>query len=211
MGVEASVVKKGMKMKQIMLFPLRSVVLPEGKMRLRIFEPRYKRMVTECLKRESGFGVCLISSDAGAVPKNVSAVGTFVSIVDFETLDDGMLGITVSGIKKFRVKHVEADDDGLRQATVDWLEGWDTAELSDENQFLGERLQDVYKKFPQIGELYLHRFFDDAAWVSQRWLEVLPLDCNHFEHLVTQPDCSVAVDFLTQAFKAGDIEEETRH
>jgi Lon protease-like protein len=194
-----------------MLFPLRSVVLPEGKMRLRIFEPRYKRMVTECLKGESGFGVCLISGDASAIPKNVSEIGTFVSIVDFETLDDGMLGITVSGIKKFRVVDVGADDDGLRHASVKWLEGWATEELSDENQFLGERLQDVYKKFPQIGDLYLHRFFDDAAWVSQRWLEVLPLECHHFEHLVTQPDCSTAVNFLTEAFKSGDIQEETRH
>ncbi|MGR5284814.1 LON peptidase substrate-binding domain-containing protein [Vibrio maritimus] len=198
-------------MSQIMLFPLRSVVLPEGKMRLRIFEPRYKRMVTECLKNETGFGVCLISGDASTIPKNVSEIGTFVSIVDFETLDDGMLGITVSGIKKFRVTDVEAYDDGLRFASVNWLEGWATEELSDENQFLGERLQDVYKKFPQIGDLYLHRFFDDAAWVSQRWLEVLPLECNHFEHLVTQPDCSTAVSFLTEAFKSGDIQEETRH
>lgn len=197
-------------MSRIMLFPLRSVVLPEGKMRLRIFEPRYKRMVSECLKKETGFGVCLISGDSGA-PKNVSAVGTFVSIVDFETLDDGMLGVTVSGIKKFTVLDVDADNDGLRFARVDWLEGWSTAELSDENQFLGERLQDVYKKFPRIGDLYLHKFFDDASWVSQRWLEVLPLDCHHFEHLVTQPDCSVAVDFLAEAFKAGDIREETRH
>ncbi|GMQ47335.1 LON peptidase substrate-binding domain-containing protein [Vibrio sp. 10N] len=198
-------------MSQIMLFPLRSVVLPEGKMRLRIFEPRYKRMVTECLKRETGFGVCLISSKNNAAPKNVSEVGTFVSIVDFETLEDGMLGITVSGIKKFRITDVGADDDGLRHASVVWLDDWATAELGDENQFLGERLQDVYNKFPQIGDLYLHRFFDDAAWVSQRWLEVLPLDCHHFEHLVTQPDCSSAVNFLADAFKSGDIQEETRH
>jgi Lon protease-like protein len=194
-----------------MLFPLRSVVLPEGKMRLRIFEPRYKRMVTECLRNETGFGVCLISDDASVAPKNVSKIGTFVSIVDFETLDDGMLGITVSGIKKFRISDIGADDDGLRSASVEWVEGWATEELNDENQFLGERLQDVYKKFPQIGELYLHRFFDDASWVSQRWLEVLPLECHHFEHLVTQPDCRSAVDFLTQAFNSGDIQEETRH
>ncbi len=179
-------------------------------MRLRIFEPRYKRMVSECLKSETGFGVCLISGESGA-PKNVSSVGTFVSIVDFETLDDGMLGVTVSGIKKFNVLDVDADNDGLRFANVDWLEGWSTAELSDENQFLGERLQDVYKKFPQIGDLYLHKFFDDASWVCQRWLEVLPLDCHHFEHLVTQSDCTVAIDFLAEAFKSGDIREETRH
>ncbi|SEG55717.1 LON peptidase substrate-binding domain-containing protein [Vibrio hangzhouensis] len=198
-------------MSRIMLFPLRSVVLPEGKMRLRIFEPRYKRMVTECLKNESGFGVCLISGEAGAVPNNVSSVGTFVSIVDFETLEDGMLGITVSGIRKFHILHVDADTDGLRNAEVAWMESWPPSEFSDEEQFLGERLQDVYKKFPQIGDLYQHRFFDDASWVAQRWLEVLPLDCNHFEHLISQDDCSTTLAFLEEAFRADDASRETRH
>lgn len=45
-------------MEEIMLFPLSSVVLPEGKMKLRIFEPRYQRMVAQCSKTGSGFGLC---------------------------------------------------------------------------------------------------------------------------------------------------------
>lgn len=198
-------------MTHIKLFPLRSVVLPEGKMRLRIFEPRYKRMVTECLKNETGFGVCLISASAGAIPSNVSSIGTYVSIVDFESLEDGMLGVTVSGIRKFQIHHVESEEDGLRQAQVSWIESWPPTDLSDEDQFLGERLQHVYEKFPQIGDLYLHRFFDDATWVSQRWLEVLPLECHHFEHLVTQQDCSATLSFLGEAFRSDDVDNATRH
>ncbi len=55
------------------------------------------------------------------------------------------------------------------------------------------------------------RFFDDATWVSQRWLEVLPLECHHFEHLVTQQDCSATLSFLGEAFRDDELENETRH
>lgn len=50
-------------MKEVMLFPLTSVVLPEGKMNLRIFEPRYKRMVKECSLQN--VGRCLPSRKRG--------------------------------------------------------------------------------------------------------------------------------------------------
>lgn len=87
-------------MNEVMLFPLTSVVLPEGKMNLRIFEPRYIRMVKECSSKNMGFGVCLVGNDGD--PKevgNVSSIGSLVRIVDFETLSDGLLGITVVGEK----------------------------------------------------------------------------------------------------------------
>ncbi|WP_218745665.1 LON peptidase substrate-binding domain-containing protein, partial [Vibrio parahaemolyticus] len=112
-------------MKDVMLFPLTSVVLPEGKMNLRIFEPRYKRMVKECSLQNVGFGVCLVGSEGD--PKdvgNVSSIGTLVRIVDFETLSDGLLGITVAGEKRFVIKRVRADSDGLRHAEVEWLDNW---------------------------------------------------------------------------------------
>lgn len=76
-------------------------------MNLRIFEPRYKRMVKECSLQDSGFGVCLVGNDGD--PKavgNVSSIGTLVTIVDFETLSDGLLGITVAGERRFIVKRV---------------------------------------------------------------------------------------------------------
>ncbi len=41
----------------IPLFPLNTVVFPEGELPLRLFEPRYIDMVSECLRNDSGFGV----------------------------------------------------------------------------------------------------------------------------------------------------------
>ncbi len=89
-------------MEEIMLFPLSSVVLPEGKMKLRIFEPRYQRMVAQCSKTGSGFGLCLFDSKSNKNANELSEFGTLVKIVDFETLSDGLLGITVVGIRRLR-------------------------------------------------------------------------------------------------------------
>ncbi len=188
---------------EVMLFPLTSVVLPEGKMNLRIFEPRYIRMVKECSSQNIGFGVCLVGSDGD--PKevgNVSSVGTLVRIVDFETLSDGLLGITVVGETRFNVKRVRADADGLRHAEVEWMENWQVPDELFNFNFISQQLGHIYEEFPQLGALYLHRFYDDPTWVTQRWLELLPLDCRLFEKLAGADDCLPALKFLSQAIES---------
>ncbi|WP_217543246.1 LON peptidase substrate-binding domain-containing protein [Vibrio metschnikovii] len=191
-------------MQEIMLFPLSSVVLPEGKMKLRIFEPRYKRMIAECSKANSGFGVCLLDNKSAVKRHQLSYLGTWVKIVDFETLDDGLLGVTVVGVKRFFIEQVRSESDGLRKATVRWLTNWSTTPLSDHHLLLSEQLQLIYQQFPQVGQLYSHRFFDDASWVAQRWLEILPLSKAQWEGLVDHESCHPALSFLTQAIEIYD-------
>ncbi|MCK5724108.1 MAG: LON peptidase substrate-binding domain-containing protein, partial [Gammaproteobacteria bacterium] len=44
----------------IPLFPLDAVLFPGGVLPLRIFEPRYLDMISDCMKSESRIGVVLI-------------------------------------------------------------------------------------------------------------------------------------------------------
>ncbi len=190
-------------MNEIMLFPLTSVVLPEGKMNLRIFEPRYIRMVKECSSQNIGFGVCLVGNEGDQREvANVSSVGTVVRIVDFETLSDGLLGITVVGERRFKVKRVRADVDGLRHAEVEWMENWSVPSGLFRFNQLSQQLDHVYEEFPQLGSLYTHRFYDDPIWVIQRWLELLPLNCGLFEKLAGADDCLPAFKFLSHALES---------
>lgn len=184
-------------MSEIMLFPLRSVVLPEGKMRLRIFEPRYKRMVTEVSSRDGTFGVCLFERSQHHSRGDLSQIGVLVKIIDFEQLEDGLLGITVVGIRRFDIHRVRVESDGLRFAKVTWLPSWDIVLMNDEDRYIGLQLQRVYAQFPQISALYEQCFFDDASWVSQRWLELLPIKLQQFDYLSRQSDCCEAMRFLT--------------
>ena len=91
----------------IPLFPLNTVLFPDGLLPLRIFEPRYVDMISECLKSGTGFGVCLISDgqETGQAA-SIYEIGTLANIVDFQTEEDGLLGITVLGGKSnTRVKY----------------------------------------------------------------------------------------------------------
>ena len=47
-------------MNKIPVFPLNTVLFPEGEMQLRLFEPRYLDMVRKCMREDTGFGICLI-------------------------------------------------------------------------------------------------------------------------------------------------------
>ena len=53
-----------MNVSQLPLFPLNTVLFPGGPLSLRIFEPRYLRMVSECMKLGTGFGVVLLREGA---------------------------------------------------------------------------------------------------------------------------------------------------
>src|SRR5256885_9760899 len=104
------------------LFPLDTVLFPGGPLPLRIFEPRYLDMVRRCLKEHSAFGVVLIvaGAEAGAVSA-VADTGTSARLVDFDTLPDGLLGITCVGGRRFRVRRRWQQSDGLNLAEVDYL------------------------------------------------------------------------------------------
>lgn len=185
-----------------MLFPLGSILMPEGKMKLRIFEPRYQRMVAQCSKTDSGFGICLYDSGADKKSNPLSHFGTWVKMVDFESLGDGLLGITVVGVKRFQIHSVRAESDGLRIAKVEWFPSWPVRQLDDKELFMAHRLQKVYRDFPQLGELYTHCFYDDASWVTQRWLELMPLTNQQFDQISQNLDCDKALSYLFNAIES---------
>lgn len=190
-----------------MLFPLGSVLMPEGKMKLRIFEPRYQRMVAQASKTDTGFGICLYDSSADKKSNPLSHFGTWVKIVDFETLGDGLLGITVVGAKRFKIRSVRSEFDGLRMAKIDLLPSWPVRHMDENEAFLAHRLQKVYRDFPQLGELYTHCFYDDASWVTQRWLELMPLVNQQFDQISQNNDCDKALSYLLNAIESfGDGE-----
>ncbi|MFY2507854.1 LON peptidase substrate-binding domain-containing protein [Vibrio pectenicida] len=184
-------------MKEIMLFPLGSMLLPSGKMKLRIFEPRYKRLIKQACQSDGTFGVCLLDTNAPSAEPVLSSVGTLAKIVDFEVLEGGLLGVTVVGTKRFRIGSVRSEYDGLRQAKVEWLSAWSYSKIEVQHQHLSDHLQDVYRHFPQFSELHPQCFFDDASWVCQRWLELLPVKQRDVDFLLLQRDCREAIEFLS--------------
>jgi len=94
------------KNKIIPIFPLDLVLFPNQELPLRIFEPRYKQMIDDCMLTEKEFGVCLVDSTKTVSGWQVSHdIGTIAKIIDCKDIDStsGHLMINTKGHQKFRI------------------------------------------------------------------------------------------------------------
>ena len=76
---------------ELPIFPLGTVLFPEGPLPLRIFETRYVDMISRCMKQGSGFVVAAITAGDETNARGFHDIGTVARIRDFETLPDGLL------------------------------------------------------------------------------------------------------------------------
>ncbi|MCH8248090.1 MAG: LON peptidase substrate-binding domain-containing protein [Proteobacteria bacterium] len=162
---------------RIPIFPLNTVLFPGGPLPLRIFETRYLDMVSNCLKTDSPFGVLLIREGAEAGLATTHNVGTLARISDWYQGSDGLLGITAIGEQRFRLESSERQSDGLNVGEVELVAAEDSLPLPDEYRALTQILANV---IDDLGRLYesLDRRYDDAVWVTYRFLEILPIDLD---------------------------------
>jgi hypothetical protein len=161
--------------RQIPLFPLNAVLFPGGVLPLRIFEPRYLDMISSCMRNEEPFGVALIveGNEVGAAATTYD-IGTLVGIDYFHTRSDGLLGITVRGIDRFRITRREIQPNQLTLAQIETLAPEPRQPLPSKFRKLAEMLQGIIR---QLGQPYvkLKPDFDDAGWVGARLTELLPI------------------------------------
>jgi Lon protease-like protein len=180
----------------IPLFPLHTVLFPGGPLPLRIFETRYTDMVRRCTREQRPFGVVLIQDGDEAGPVATTAtIGCSARIADFYTLQDGLLGISCVGERKFRVQRVWRAPDGLNMGEVDWLEAERALPLPGEYAHLGAT---VRRALDELSQQYQHveKNFEDAAWVSARLTELLPIELHDKQVLLELDDPIVRLDTL---------------
>ena len=90
------------------LFPLETVLFPGMVMPLHIFEPRYLKMVDDCLDNQCQFGVVLIEEgrETGSHAKP-HTVGTAARISRVNRLPDGRMDLTIAGTHRFRIQELD--------------------------------------------------------------------------------------------------------
>lgn len=167
-----------MALSELPLFPLSSVLFPGGSLGLRIFEPRYLDLIRRCGRSGEGFGICLIleGREAGA-PAIPAALGTEAAIVDFAMTDDGLLGITVEGRRRFHVERTRVRADGLIVADVRWLPEAGVVRMREEHALLGVLLARILDKagveHDGVGKGRLAEA-DFVGWRLAEWLPLTP-------------------------------------
>lgn len=192
-----------MSLLQVPIFPLGTVLFPGGPLPLRIFEPRYLDMISDCLKNDREFGVLLIRDGGETGPSTTYEIGTLAKITDWYQGGDGLLGVTAVGGRRFRLIANQQQTDGLNIGEVDLLQDEPPLPLPAEYQELANILSGV---LDDLGLLYesLPRSFGDSSWVSYRFIEILPISVEQKQR------CLETVDPIDRLRLVAEVLESVR-
>ena len=174
---------------EIPLFPLRVVLFPGAYLPLRIFEQRYLKMIRDCAENDTGFGVCMIREGEEAVsPVKTTDIGTHAQVVDWYTLEDGLLGVATVGTVRFMVEESWRQDDGLFRAKVSIIPEPPPCRIPEAyallSDVLGRFMEKVGDQYPD----YTPDHLQDAVWVGYRLAELLPLSGIEKQHMLELTD-----------------------
>jgi len=171
----------------IPLFPLGTVLFPGALLPLRIFETRYTDMVGHCMRHSETFGVVLIHEGSDtSVDVQTVAIGTTARVVDFQTLEGGLLGLLCRGESRFRIIQHSRQDDGLNRAQIEWLPDPPKA-LDVQYEPMVKVLREALSRFANLGQ-FIEPDYQNATWVSYRMAELLPLPANLQQKLLELDD-----------------------
>lgn len=158
----------------IPLFPLNTVLYPGGPLPLRVFEPRYLDMISHSMKTETPIGVVLIrNGDEAGVAPDVYDTGTLTNIIYWHKRTDGLLGVTLKGIQRFKITQTQIHESRLMTADVELLENIGFTELADGYRHLSPILEKILEQL-EAPFRTIERQLDNAEWVSARLIELLP-------------------------------------
>lgn len=193
----------------IPLFPLNVVLVPEGHLPLRIFERRYLDMVRECSGEGKPFGVVLVIPEAASGDQAAHArIGTDAHIRDFNTLEDGLLGIVARGGRKFTVQATRSRDDGLLLGTVRYQEAETGSDLPAEFGLLAEILRGFMDKVGSDYPAFENPRLEEAEWVGYRLTELLPLEPMEKQGLLELTDARDRLQALLEVLPRFQADSE---
>ncbi len=167
-------------MSELPLFPLSCVLLPFGRVPLKIFESRYLDLVRDCVKSNSPFGVVWIRRGAEVVQRGRAApelgdYGTCARIVDWDQLPNGLLGITIAGGERFELFETQTRSSGLIVGRVELQELIGPTPMSETWLPLLNVLRSL-ETHPHVERMKLRVDYNDAWQVAYTLIQLLPLD-----------------------------------
>ena len=185
------------KINKLPVFPLGLVVLPGTIQTLQIFEPRYLSMVKDCMNSESGFVITLSNDNISG--ESFMSQGTFVDIIDFNQLPNGLLGITVKGREKVSIKSIEQVESGLHYASISPI-----AEPVVDDQAVLAKFPDLInvlsqlKEHPQVKLLPLEIDMLSAESVSYQLAGLIPITPMQKQTLLEAFDSKQRMNILAK-------------
>ncbi len=178
------------------IFPLNTVLFPDGLLPLRVFETRYMDMTRERMKSSLPFGVCLIKDgNEVGTPAVPEPTGCLARIIDWDMQQLGVLHLRTRGEQRFRITGQSVNAQGLISAEVELIA--EDADIAIPPAFAScaQLLQMIM--MDQDAEVFAqpHRF-DSAVWVGNRLSEVVPIPPAARQKLLELTDCGTRLEIL---------------
>ena len=204
------------------LFPLGTVLFPDGVLPLRIFEVRYLDMIGKCRKADAPFGVVSLTSGsevrkAGAEAESFAAIGTLAVIREFDSPQSGLLQVECVGTQRFRVRTAELQKYGLWVAEVEAVIEDTALEIPDDLQHTAAALRRLVDTLEErrraqgaatvrlpIGEPYR---FNDCGWVANRWCELVPMQLELRQRLMELDSPLMRLELVSDLLARAGITE----
>jgi Lon protease-like protein len=189
------------------LFPLHTVLFPDGLLPLKIFEARYLDMARDCLREKTPFGVCLLKSGAEvAVPDEPSvpeSIGCLAEIEECDVETFGMLLIRARGTRRFQLLSHRVEHSGLLVGMAEPLPDDLPLEGNEQLAKFGACAEVLERIIATIRERdpdslpFAEPFkLEDPTWVSNRLAEVLPIALKARQKLMELPDAGARIDVV---------------
>ena len=140
--------EKVLGIRQLPLFPLPVVLLPNEVLPLHIFEPRYRQMLNDIELRRNIFGVSFfdLENDPSGKPA-LGSVGCAAELREKNTLPDGRSNILTSGVIRYRlVEYVDLGEPYLC-GEVDFFE-----DVDEDQEALEPIADEVHELFERIAK-----------------------------------------------------------
>lgn len=162
------------------LFPLSAVLLPGGRVPLQIFEQRYLDLVRESMKSAEPFGLVWIRRGSevarrGRAAPDLGDWGTTARIVDWDQLDNGLLGITIEGERRFDLYETSLRSNGLVVGEVEFRPSPEAVAMLPEWESMRVVLQSL-ETHPHVQRMNLSVDYSNAWEIAWALVQLLPLE-----------------------------------
>jgi Lon protease-like protein len=188
----------------IPLFPLGTVLFPDGVLPLQIFEVRYLDMIGKCIASDSPFGVVLLTQGSEIrTPEGderFAATGTLATVQETTASSPGLLHVTCRGASRFRILSSERKPNGLWVGEVELVAADQAVHVPSELQGAADALERVIESLHDIPEpkwpVYPPFRLDDCGWVANRWCDLLPLPVQQKHQLLMLDNPLIRLELL---------------
>lgn len=205
--------------RKIPLFPLGTVLFPDGVIALKIFEARYLDMIKSCLREKTEFGVISIMKsldDEDDPSLTFSQIGTLAQIQDFDPVQPALYMTKSFGTQRFKLLNSKQESSGLWIGEVELLENDPITPIPEEHQKVAHLLNDIISVIQSedlLGEAPFKKPFkvDDCGWVSNRLAELLPISLAQKNHLLAQTNPRIRLDLVTEIIEDDDLRSLKLH